>query len=120
MKLHFEPNLDYQLQAIEAVCGLFLGQETRRTEFTVTREPNSYSKGNRTMPDDRAWNEKLIQKNVTYHIEFDGRLLLIESVPARVNIETGEKHFSSETVERLQQAVWEQCRPVRTNRDPGL
>ena len=37
MKLHFEPNLDYQLQAIEAVCGLFHGQETCRTEFTVTR-----------------------------------------------------------------------------------
>ncbi len=38
MKLHFEPNLDYQLAAIEAVCDLFRGQETCRTEFTVTRE----------------------------------------------------------------------------------
>ena len=37
MKLHFEPNLDFQLQAIEAVCGLFHGQEVCRTEFTVTR-----------------------------------------------------------------------------------
>ncbi len=37
MKLHFEPNLDYQLQAIEAVCDLFHGQETCRTEFTVTQ-----------------------------------------------------------------------------------
>lgn len=37
MKLHFEPNLDYQLQAIEAVCDLFRGQEICRTEFTVTR-----------------------------------------------------------------------------------
>ena len=37
MKLHFEPNLDYQLQAIEAVCDLFRGQETCRTEFTVTK-----------------------------------------------------------------------------------
>lgn len=36
MKLHFEPNLDYQLQAIEAVCDLFQGQEMCRTEFTVT------------------------------------------------------------------------------------
>lgn len=36
MKLHFEPNLDYQLQAIESVCDLFLGQEICRTEFTVT------------------------------------------------------------------------------------
>ena len=38
MKLHFEPNLDYQLQAIDAVCDLFHGQETCRTEFTVTRD----------------------------------------------------------------------------------
>ena len=38
MKLHFEPNLDYQLAAIESVCDLFRGQEICRTEFTVTRE----------------------------------------------------------------------------------
>ena len=38
MKLHFEPDLDYQREAIEAVCGLFHGQETCRTEFTVTRD----------------------------------------------------------------------------------
>ena len=41
MKLHFEPNLDYQMQAIEAVCDLFHGQETCRTEFTVTRGTSS-------------------------------------------------------------------------------
>ena len=38
MKLHFEPNLDYQHTAIESVCDLFRGQETCRTEFTVTRD----------------------------------------------------------------------------------
>ena len=38
MKLHFEPDLDYQLQAIETVCDLFHGQEACRTEFTVTRD----------------------------------------------------------------------------------
>lgn len=37
MKLHFEPNLDYQLEALEAVCDLFRGQEICRTEFTVTK-----------------------------------------------------------------------------------
>ena len=36
MKLHFEPDLDYQLQAIEAVCELFRGQEICRTKFTVS------------------------------------------------------------------------------------
>jgi type III restriction enzyme len=38
MNLHFEPNLDYQLAAVEAVCDLFRGQQTCRTEFTVTRD----------------------------------------------------------------------------------
>jgi restriction endonuclease len=37
MKLHFEPNLDYQVAAVESVCDLFRGQETCRTEFTVTQ-----------------------------------------------------------------------------------
>ena len=39
MKFHFEPNLDFQLEAIDAVCDLFRGQEVCRTEFTVTRDP---------------------------------------------------------------------------------
>ncbi len=38
MKLRFEPDLDFQLQAVNAVCDLFRGQEVCRTEFTVTRD----------------------------------------------------------------------------------
>ena len=38
MRLKFEPNLDFQLQAVEAVCDLFCGQEICRTEFTVARD----------------------------------------------------------------------------------
>jgi type III restriction enzyme len=38
VKLHFEPNLDYQHAAIEAVCDLFRGQEICRTDFTVVRD----------------------------------------------------------------------------------
>ena len=37
MKIRFEPDLDFQLQAVDAVCDLFRGQEACRTEFTVTR-----------------------------------------------------------------------------------
>jgi len=66
------------------------------------------------MPD----NETLIEKNVTYSIEVNGQFFLIENVPARVNVETGEKYFSPETVERLQQAVWEQCQPIRVIETP--
>ena len=38
LKLRFEPDLDFQLQARGAVCDLFRGQEICRTEFTVTRD----------------------------------------------------------------------------------
>ncbi len=38
MKLHFEPDLDYQHDAINAVVDLFRGQEINRTEFTVTKD----------------------------------------------------------------------------------
>ena len=38
MKLRFEPDLDFQLRAVDAVCDLFRGQEVCRTEFTVTRD----------------------------------------------------------------------------------
>ena len=70
------------------------------------------------MTGNEVWNETLVEKRVTYSIEVDGRFVIIEDVPARVNVETGEKHFSPETVERLQQAVWEQYRPVRTIETP--
>ncbi len=38
MKFHFEADLDFQIQAIEAVCDLFRGQEINRTEFTLTSQ----------------------------------------------------------------------------------
>jgi len=37
VKLKFEPDLDFQLQAIESTCDLFHGQELCATEFTVTK-----------------------------------------------------------------------------------
>ena len=70
------------------------------------------------MSDNTAWNETLIEKNVTYTIEINGKFILIENVPARVNIDTGEKYFSPETVERLHQVVWGKCAPVRTITTP--
>ena len=65
------------------------------------------------MADDSRWHETLVEEKVTYHIELEGKLFQIENVPARVNVETDEKHFSPETAARLQRAVWERCRPVR-------
>lgn len=35
MRLHFEADLDYQREAIDAVCDLFRGQEACEGEFSV-------------------------------------------------------------------------------------
>lgn len=51
--------------------------------------------------------ERLVEQLVTYTVEVDGRLYVIEHVPARVNVETGERLFAPDTVTRLQQIVWE-------------
>lgn len=51
------------------------------------------------------WQETLVEKRVAYTLEMNGKLFLIENVPARLNEETGEQFFSPETVERLQQMI---------------
>jgi len=65
-----------------------------------------------------AWKETLVEQQVTYTLEVDGRFIIIENVPARVNTETGERFFSPETVERLQKTVWEQREPSRVIETP--
>ena len=59
------------------------------------------------------WRETMVERRVTYTIEVNGELIVIENVPARVCLETGEQFFSPETVERLQQMIWEQKKPSR-------
>jgi len=61
---------------------------------------------------DYKWEESLVEQRVTYTLEVKGRLIVIENVPARVNVETGEQLFSPDTVERLQKMIWEQNRPT--------
>jgi hypothetical protein len=56
----------------------------------------------------QTFQEELIEKKVTYTLLKDDKFYIIEGVPARVNVETGEQLFSPETVERLQQIIWEQ------------
>jgi YgiT-type zinc finger domain-containing protein len=66
--------------------------------------------------DDRE--ETLVEQGVTYTLEVGGSVIIIENVPARVSVETGERYFSPETVERLQQIVWENRTPVRVVETP--
>jgi YgiT-type zinc finger domain-containing protein len=60
-----------------------------------------------------TWKETFVEQKVTYTLEVDGKFIIIENVPARVCLETGERLFSPETVERLQQMVWEERKPDR-------
>ena len=57
--------------------------------------------------------ETFVPEKVTYTIEVDGQLTVIENVPARVCLETGEQLFSAETVERIQQLISGNQKPAR-------
>lgn len=49
--------------------------------------------------------ETMIETEVTYTIEREGKFFLIEHVPARVCRETGEQYFAPETVEHIQKLI---------------
>ncbi len=62
--------------------------------------------------------ETMVERKVTYALLVDDRFVIIENVPARVCVETGEQFFSPETVERLQQAAWGNTAPNRVIETP--
>ena len=65
-----------------------------------------------------AREEKLVERRVTYTLEYEGKFYIVENVPARVNEETGEQFFSPATVERLQRTILGQERPSRIIQTP--
>ena len=65
------------------------------------------------MPD-----EAFVEQTVTYTLEVQGRFVIVEQVPARVSLQTGERFFSPETVEQLQKIIWEQQVPSRVIETP--
>ena len=62
--------------------------------------------------------ETFVSEKVTYTIDLDGQLLVIEHVPARVCLETGEQLFSAETVERMQHMISNKQKPTRVMEVP--
>ncbi len=64
------------------------------------------------------WNETFEERLVTYTQEVEGRLVVIEHVPARICRETGEQLFSPETVSRIQAIVRGRLRPIRVIETP--
>jgi hypothetical protein len=62
--------------------------------------------------------EKLVNTEVTYTLFMGGQFYIVENVPARVDVETGEQFFSPKTVERLQKIILGQKKPTRTIQTP--
>ena len=53
------------------------------------------------------------EQMVTYTLQLDEKLVVVEHVPARVCTQCGERLYSPETVDRLQKTVWEKKTPSR-------
>jgi len=62
--------------------------------------------------------ETYLETTVTYTFELEGKFYIIENVPARVCLETGEKLFSPATVERLQEIIGQNQPPKRLIQTP--
>ena len=66
----------------------------------------------------KSCSHTFIEKEVTYAIELDGKFIIVEKVPARVCVETGERFFAPEIVEQLQHTIWERRKPRRVIETP--
>ena len=62
--------------------------------------------------------ESMVETEVTYPLERDGKFVLIEQVPARVCSETGEQFFFPKTVEQIHNIINERTAPKKTNEPP--
>jgi hypothetical protein len=62
--------------------------------------------------------ENIVETRVTYTLEMNGRVYVVENVPARVDLDTGQQLFSPETVERLQEILQGHEKPVRVIETP--
>jgi len=58
------------------------------------------------------------ERLINYTVEVNGQLYLIEHVPAKVCLETGEQLFSPETVERIQDIIERHPSPSRIVETP--
>ena len=53
-----------------------------------------------------------------YVLDINGEIIIVENVPARVNLDTGERFFASDTVKLLQQIAWMKETPSRLVETP--
>jgi YgiT-type zinc finger domain-containing protein len=56
---------------------------------------------------------KLTRELTTFTQWYEGRLIVIENVPAWVCAQCGETYYDPDTVERIQAVIWSDQPPVR-------
>lgn len=61
---------------------------------------------------------KLKPTLMTYTQWYEGRLIVIERVPALVCEQCGEVYYAPDIVERIQTLIWSDAEPVRTIETP--
>ena len=61
---------------------------------------------------------EFIKQEVTYVLETDDGLVIIENVPARVSLQTGERLYDPAVVEQLQELIWNRAEPKRIVQTP--
>ena len=62
--------------------------------------------------------ETYVNAKVTYTLNVDDKLYVVENVPARICRETGEQFFSPETVEHLHKLITGQTHPKKIIETP--
>lgn len=65
-----------------------------------------------------ARKENLVEQEVAYTLYKDGKFYIVENVPARVDLDSGEQYFSPKTVENLHKIVLGKKQPIRTIQTP--
>ena len=60
----------------------------------------------------------MVETEVTYTVQYQGKFYIIEHVPARVCQETGEEFFAPETVKHIQSFLKQHKQPDRVIETP--
>lgn len=96
MKFKFEPNLDFQLQAVNAACDLFRGQEVCRTEFTVTGDEANVQEKMGFVKDDLGVGNRLTLSDEEIHKNLN-EIQLRNGLPPSSSLNSGDFTIEMET-----------------------
>ncbi len=62
--------------------------------------------------------EALVDAKVTYTVEYDGQVYIVEHVPVKVSQDTGEQYFAPETVEHIRILIKSRRKPYKVVETP--